>query len=152
MASVGPGHYVLVVLHVGGSKASDIKLVLQREPRNGKTWFSSGSILSNEELVDAVVRELHKETSLILTHDNLTLLSDAPVRVALPEGQRQLVYVFSAYIPIPCVTAHLRTHAQLEHVVTAQSIINRMVPTSYRQRLTLTVFLLRRPNMGYFQL
>jgi hypothetical protein len=27
---------VVVVLHVGGSKASDIKLVLQREPRNGK--------------------------------------------------------------------------------------------------------------------
>jgi hypothetical protein len=28
---------VLVVLHVGGSKASNIKLVLQREPRVGKT-------------------------------------------------------------------------------------------------------------------
>jgi ADP-ribose pyrophosphatase YjhB (NUDIX family) len=37
--------------------------------------------------VDAVVRELLEETSLTLSHDDLiTLLSDAPVRVALPEG------------------------------------------------------------------
>jgi hypothetical protein len=32
MAYVGPRNYVVVVLHVGGSKASYIKLVLQREP------------------------------------------------------------------------------------------------------------------------
>jgi hypothetical protein len=52
-------------------------------------------------------------------------LSDAPVRVALPEGQRRLVYVFSASIPIPYVTAHLRTPpAQLEQGVPAQSTIN----------------------------
>jgi hypothetical protein len=37
MASVGPGHSVVAVLHVGGSKASDIKLVLQREPCTSKT-------------------------------------------------------------------------------------------------------------------
>jgi hypothetical protein len=40
MVSVGLGHYVVVVLHVGGSKASDIKLVLYREPRIGKTFVS----------------------------------------------------------------------------------------------------------------
>jgi hypothetical protein len=62
MAFVGPGHYVVVVLHVGGSKASDIKLVLHREPRNDKTWFLAGSILRNEEHVDAVVCELLEET------------------------------------------------------------------------------------------
>jgi hypothetical protein len=39
MASVGPGRYVVVVLHVGGTKLSDVKLVLQREPRTGKTWL-----------------------------------------------------------------------------------------------------------------
>jgi 8-oxo-dGTP pyrophosphatase MutT (NUDIX family) len=71
MAHVGPGHYVMVVMHVGGSKASDIKLVLQREPRIGKTWFPSGSILPNEEHVNAAIRELHEETRLILTpHDD----------------------------------------------------------------------------------
>ena len=42
MAFVGPGHYVVVVLHVGGSKAYDIKFVLEREPRTGKTWFHAG--------------------------------------------------------------------------------------------------------------
>jgi hypothetical protein len=86
-----------------------------------------------------------------LNHDGLTLLSDAPVRVALPEGQHQLVYVFLAYVPILFVTAYLRAPAKLEHVVIAQSILIRMALTSSRQRLTLTVFLLRRPKMGYFQ-
>jgi hypothetical protein len=38
---------------------------------------------------------------------DLTVLSDAPVRVGLPEGQRQLVYVFSASVLVPCVTTHL---------------------------------------------
>jgi 8-oxo-dGTP pyrophosphatase MutT (NUDIX family) len=84
MAIVGHGHYVVVVLHVGGSKAADIKLVLQREPRNGETWFHVGSILPNEEHVDVAVRKLREETGLILTRDDLTMLSDAPVRVALP--------------------------------------------------------------------
>jgi ADP-ribose pyrophosphatase YjhB (NUDIX family) len=114
MTSLGPSHYVVVVLHVGCSKASDIKLVLQREPRFGKTWFLGGSKVPNEEHVDVHVRDLHEETSLVLTHDDLTLLSDAPVRVALREGQCQLVYILSASIPVPYVTTHLRTPAQLE--------------------------------------
>jgi hypothetical protein len=40
------------------------------------------------------------------------------------EGQQHIAYVFSAYVPIPYVTTHLGTRAQLEHVVTAQSTIN----------------------------
>jgi hypothetical protein len=32
--------------------------------------------------------------------------------------------VYSAYVPVPFVTSHLRTHAQLEQAVTAQSTIN----------------------------
>jgi 8-oxo-dGTP pyrophosphatase MutT (NUDIX family) len=62
MASVGPGNYVVAVLHVGGSEAFDIKLVLQCEPRSCKTWFLAGSVLPNEEHVDAAIRELHEET------------------------------------------------------------------------------------------
>jgi hypothetical protein len=58
-----------------------------------------------------------------LTNDDLTLLSDAPVRLALPAGQ-QLVYIYSAYVPIPYVTTHLRTPAQLEQAITAQSTMN----------------------------
>jgi ADP-ribose pyrophosphatase YjhB (NUDIX family) len=69
------------------------------------------------------VRELHEETGLTLTPDDLTLLSDAPVRVALPDGQ-QLVYVYSAYVPVLIATSHLRTPTQLEQAVTAQSTIN----------------------------
>jgi ADP-ribose pyrophosphatase YjhB (NUDIX family) len=70
-------------------------------------------LTANEEHVDAAVRELYEETVLILTPDDLTLSSDAHVRVALPVGQ-QLVYVYSASILVPYVTTHLRTHAQLE--------------------------------------
>jgi 8-oxo-dGTP pyrophosphatase MutT (NUDIX family) len=114
---------VVLVIHVGGTKLSDVKLVLQREPRTGKTWFPAGSVLPNEESVDAAVRELHEETGLILTPDDLTLLSDAPVRVALPEGL-QLVYVYSAFVPVMFATSHLRTPAQVEQAVTAQSTIN----------------------------
>jgi ADP-ribose pyrophosphatase YjhB (NUDIX family) len=97
--------------------------VLQREPRTGKTWFPAGSVTANEEPADAVVRELREETCLTLTPDDLTLLSDAHVRVALPDGQ-QLVYIYSAYVPVPFVTNHLRTPAQLEEAVTTQSTIN----------------------------
>jgi hypothetical protein len=39
MAYVGPSNYVVVVVHVGGSKASNIKLVLQRESRTVKLCF-----------------------------------------------------------------------------------------------------------------
>jgi 8-oxo-dGTP pyrophosphatase MutT (NUDIX family) len=56
MASVGHGRYVVVVLHVGGTKLSNVKLVIQREPRTGKTWFPGGSVTANEERVDAAVR------------------------------------------------------------------------------------------------
>jgi ADP-ribose pyrophosphatase YjhB (NUDIX family) len=97
--------------------------VLQREPRTGKNWFPAGSITTNEEHVDVAVSELHEEIGLTLTPDDLTLLSDAPVRVALPDGQH-FVYVYSAYVPVPFVTSHLRTPAQLEHAVIAQSTIN----------------------------
>jgi ADP-ribose pyrophosphatase YjhB (NUDIX family) len=123
MASVGPGRYVVAVIHVGGTKLSNVKLLLQREPRTGKTWFPAGSVTVNEEPVDAAVRELHDETRLTLTPDDLTLLSDAHVRVALPKGQ-QLVYVYSAFVPIPYVASHLRTPTQLEQAVTTHSTIN----------------------------
>jgi 8-oxo-dGTP pyrophosphatase MutT (NUDIX family) len=60
MASVGPGRYVVVVIHVGGTKLSNVKQVLQREPRTGKTWFPASSVAANEEHVDAAARELHE--------------------------------------------------------------------------------------------
>jgi ADP-ribose pyrophosphatase YjhB (NUDIX family) len=123
MASVGPDRYVVVVLHVRGTKFSNVEMVLQREPRTGKTWFPVGCVTANEEHVDAAVHELYEETGLILTPDDLTLLSDAHVRVALLVGQ-QLVHIYSASVLVPYVTTHLRTPAKLEQAVTAQSTIN----------------------------
>jgi 8-oxo-dGTP pyrophosphatase MutT (NUDIX family) len=67
MAYVGPSNYVVVVLHDIDFRASDMKLVLQREPRIGSTWFPAGLIFPNEdEHVDATVRELCEETGLTL--------------------------------------------------------------------------------------
>jgi 8-oxo-dGTP pyrophosphatase MutT (NUDIX family) len=86
-------------MHVGGSKASDIKLVLQREPRTAKTWFLAGPILLNDEHADLAARELLEEIGLTLTPDDLTILSNGPVRVSLLEGKHELVYVFLAYVP-----------------------------------------------------
>jgi ADP-ribose pyrophosphatase YjhB (NUDIX family) len=97
--------------------------VLQREPRSGKTWFPAGSVTANEEPLDVAICELHEETGLILTPNDLTMLSDAPVRVAQHVGQH-LVYVYTASVPVPYITTHLRTPAQLEHVMTTQSTIN----------------------------
>jgi 8-oxo-dGTP pyrophosphatase MutT (NUDIX family) len=119
MAFAGPDHYVVVVLHVGGSTASDIKLVFQREPRTGKTWFLADSILLNEEHVDALIRELLEEIGLTLTSDDLTILSDTPVRVALLGGRRHHIYIFSAIVPVPYVTTNLRTPPKLEQAMTA---------------------------------
>jgi hypothetical protein len=50
MASVGARRYVLVVLHVGGTKLNEVKLVLQREPRTGKL----GSRLAQSQLTKSL--------------------------------------------------------------------------------------------------
>jgi 8-oxo-dGTP pyrophosphatase MutT (NUDIX family) len=101
MASVGPGHYVVVVLHIGGSKASDIKPVLQREPRTRKTWFHAGSILPNEEHVDVVARELLEETGLTLTHNDLTRLSVLRFASRYPKGNVSLFTSFRRLFRFP---------------------------------------------------
>jgi hypothetical protein len=46
------------------------------------------------------------ESGFTLTYDDLTLLSNNPVRVPLLEGKRHHVYVFSASVPVPFVTAN----------------------------------------------
>jgi 8-oxo-dGTP pyrophosphatase MutT (NUDIX family) len=106
MASVGPNNYAVVVRHVGGSKASDIKLVLQRDPRTGKTLFHVGSILPNEEHVDAIIRELFEKTGLAMTVDDLTLFSNKYVPVPLPERKRHFSRGLSTQTsPMRAVTA-----------------------------------------------
>jgi 8-oxo-dGTP pyrophosphatase MutT (NUDIX family) len=123
MASLGASNHDVVVLPVGGSKASHIKLVLQRKLSTGKTWFHVGSIgfmsLPNEAPADVAVRELFEEIGLILTADDLTLLSGNPLRVPLPHGQHQLVHVFSASFHVLHVIANLRTPTKVEQVVSA---------------------------------
>jgi ADP-ribose pyrophosphatase YjhB (NUDIX family) len=123
MASLGPGDCVVVVSTAGGSKASHIKLKLQREPRTGKTWFLAGSFLPNEAHANAAVRELFAETYLTPPVDDLALLSGIHVRVPLPSSQHQLVYIFLASVHVPYVIANLRTPAKVEQVVNVESNI-----------------------------
>jgi hypothetical protein len=102
MASVGPGNYVVVVLSVGGTKASYIILGLQREPRTSKSWFFAGIVLPNHEYVDAGVSVLFEETNLILTVDDLTMLMiDVVLRVPLTANEYHLVYVYFAFVLVP---------------------------------------------------
>jgi 8-oxo-dGTP pyrophosphatase MutT (NUDIX family) len=79
----------------------------------GRTRFPACSILPDEKHVDAAVRELHEETGLVLTFDDLTILSYNPVRVSLPEAKHQLGYVFSAFVPVPFISTDIRSHAKL---------------------------------------
>jgi 8-oxo-dGTP pyrophosphatase MutT (NUDIX family) len=151
MAFVGLGHYVVVVLHVRGSKSSYTKLALHREPRTGKTWFLAALILPIEELVD--VRELLEEAGLaLIAIDLLTMLSDAPVPVALHGDRRHRVYVFSSYVMVPYVTSNLRNLANSStRLLPNRPLIHQMVHTSYHKRLALTVFRLRKLSMDYFR-
>jgi hypothetical protein len=106
MASVGPSNYIVVVLHVASSsKASDIKPVLQHKPRTTKALFLAGSILPNEDPIDASVRELFEKTCLTLTVDGLTMLSNIHVGVPLLASKHHLVYVFTTSVPVPYVIA-----------------------------------------------
>jgi ADP-ribose pyrophosphatase YjhB (NUDIX family) len=107
-------------------------------------------VTTNEEHVDVAVREPHEETSLILTPDYLTLLSDAPFRVALPGGQH-LVYVYSVFVHVPYITTtHLRTPAQLEQAVTAQSTINPDGSYVVPETIDVGGLNLTPPRRGYF--
>jgi hypothetical protein len=81
-------------MHVGGTHAYGIKLMLQRELRPAQPWFLKCSVLPSEALFDAAVRELFEETSLTRTVDSLTLLSGNHVLVPLLDGKYHLVYLF----------------------------------------------------------
>jgi 8-oxo-dGTP pyrophosphatase MutT (NUDIX family) len=87
MVPVCLNNYVVVVLHVKGTKASDIELVLQREPSTRKAWFHACTFLPNEEHVNAAVCELFEEIGLTLTVDDLTILSGTFVRVQAIENR-----------------------------------------------------------------
>jgi hypothetical protein len=58
MASLVHGYYVVNLLHVGCPNGSVVELFLQRKTRTGQIWFLASFVLSNEESLDAVVREL----------------------------------------------------------------------------------------------
>jgi 8-oxo-dGTP pyrophosphatase MutT (NUDIX family) len=75
--------------------------------------------LPNEEHVDAAIREMFEETGLTLTPDDLSMLSNNPVRMSLLEGKHQLVCVYSASHPVLYVIANLRTHAKVEQALIA---------------------------------
>jgi hypothetical protein len=74
-----------------------------------------------------------KETSLTLTRDDLTLLSRNPVRVSLREGKHHLVYVFSAFVQVPFVTAHLRTLLRLRKLLLPSRPSIMKVHTSFQK-------------------
>jgi hypothetical protein len=148
MTSLGFGNYVVDVLSVGGLKASDIKLLLQREPRTGKSWFLAASISPYEKQVDAAVRELLAENGLTLIVLDLTLVSGNHLRVPLPARKYSLICVLLAYVSVPYVTANQRTRAKLEEAINTMSTVHincsYVVPTT----VDFSDCLLRRLRLG----
>jgi hypothetical protein len=92
----------------GAAAAAPPAGAFQCEPCTGKAWLPTGIVLPNEEPFDVAVRELLEETGLILTVDDLTILSGIVVRVSLHVGKYHLVYVYSASDHVQYVTANLR--------------------------------------------
>jgi hypothetical protein len=67
---------------------------------------------------------MFEETDLTLNVDDLILLSGVAVRVSLPAGKHQLVYVYSASVSAPYVNAKLHTPTKVKQVVIAQSTVH----------------------------
>jgi 8-oxo-dGTP pyrophosphatase MutT (NUDIX family) len=102
MTFVGLSRYVMILLPIGSPIGSDIKLAMQREPLTCKILFLVGSMLVNEEPVDAVVRELVEETSLPPSVYDLTMsFFCEAVRVPLPDNKTLSVSVYVASVPTP---------------------------------------------------
>jgi 8-oxo-dGTP pyrophosphatase MutT (NUDIX family) len=80
--------------------------------------------LPNEDLANSVVRELLEETGRTLTVDDSTLMTIACVRATLHGDKFQRVYVYSASVLVPYMTASLRTPTKVEHTVSSQSTIH----------------------------
>jgi hypothetical protein len=74
MASIGLGYYVVFVRHVGDSKASNIYLVLEREPRFCKTWFPPSTVCLTKNMLTLPPFSNYEETGLTFTVDDLTWL------------------------------------------------------------------------------
>jgi hypothetical protein len=114
--------YVVVVVHVYSPNASDIIHVLQREPKSGKAWVLVGIVFPSEEHIHAAVCELFEQTIIIImTADDLTLLSGKVACAPLPDSKTPHVNVYDAFVPVPNVTINLRTPVKVEHVVLSQS-------------------------------
>jgi ADP-ribose pyrophosphatase YjhB (NUDIX family) len=102
MVSVGPDNCGVVDLSLESPHASDITLVLQREPRSGKSWCVADIVLPKEKYVDAAVRDLFEEIGLTLTVDNFTVLSGVAVQVPLGTCIQP---------PFMCLASRLTSHA-----------------------------------------
>jgi hypothetical protein len=127
MASVGPGNYVVVALHVGGAKASDMKSGVTTRTSFRYLMVSCRYRFAQRKTCrrGRSHRELLEEIGLTLTVENLTLLTDVAFRVPLPDVKLQHVYVYSTSVHIPYLNANRRTLAKVKHVVIAQSTVHR---------------------------
>jgi hypothetical protein len=124
MASLGIGNYVVVVQRVGGSTASCIKLVLQREPRTCKTWFTVCSIclaksLSTRPFTNCL-RKIASPCPSTILRCGVAIMFECP---SLHARKSHLIYVFLAFVHVPYVISNLRTPAKVEHAVTDGSFV-----------------------------
>jgi hypothetical protein len=93
MASVGLGNYVVVILHVGGTKTilNINKLVLQLEPRTEKCWFLVG-MLSCLTTLCGCSRVIRRHRSYSGCNDNV-MGSLVLIILVVSEGALLFIYV-----------------------------------------------------------
>jgi hypothetical protein len=71
------------------------------------------------------------KTGLTITVDDITILSDRAIPVALPDSMTQHIYAYIGYLPAPYVTIKLRTSTKIEQAILSHQMFKGTVLTLY---------------------
>jgi hypothetical protein len=81
-------------------------------------WFPAGGILPNEIHLVATTRVFLRETSLLFSSDDLQLVRDEIVPIALSDGTKHHVSVFASLAPPSNdIAPHLCTAPKIEAAI-----------------------------------
>jgi hypothetical protein len=85
-------------------------------------WFPAGGILPNEIHVAVTAQVMLRETGLSFLSGDLQLVRYEVISIALPDGIKHHVSVFSAYAPSHFSASYLRTAAKIEAAIDVVAI------------------------------
>jgi hypothetical protein len=85
-------------------------------------WFPAGGILPNEIHVATTTQVMSRETGLSVLSGDLQLVRYEVISIALPDGIKHHVSIFSAYAPSHFSASYSRTAAKIEAAIDAVAI------------------------------